>query len=85
MFCARVQKTEQFVCTLVTTGVISTARIDRLAGVVTFTATRAPLAVLDEWSHDLKQLTDSLNKCVHLITKEEMVHKYLHAIGQCGH
>ena len=41
-----VEKTEQFVCTLVTNGVIADARIDRLDGVVRFAPSPSPLAVL---------------------------------------
>lgn len=55
------------------------AKIDRLAGVVSFSCHKEPNQVLNEWSHNLNSLMSLLSKTSHLISKEEMVHRHLHA------
>ena len=51
------------------------AKIDRLDGIVHFQKKKDPNDVLNEWSHDINQLMQHVNKSTHLITKEEMVHR----------
>ena len=51
------------------------ARIDRSKGIVSF---RKPLEThqyLSDWSHNIENLMGFVSKSVHLINKEEMVHK----------
>uniref|UniRef100_A0A131Z0W6 26S proteasome regulatory subunit N5 n=3 Tax=Rhipicephalus TaxID=426455 RepID=A0A131Z0W6_RHIAP len=55
------------------------AKIDRLAGVVCFSCHKEPNQVLNEWSSNLNSLMALLSKTSHLISKEEMVHRHLHA------
>lgn len=47
---------------MVTSGVISEARINRLNGIVMFRRPERAITVLEGWAHDLRDLTDSLNK-----------------------
>lgn len=70
---------EEFLCNLIVTGVIPGAKVDRPARVIDFRARKVPTEHLDEWGSSVRQLTDTLNKVSHLILKEEMVHKHLHA------
>ncbi|XP_015113529.1 26S proteasome non-ATPase regulatory subunit 12 [Diachasma alloeum] len=67
-----VEETEACLCKLVETGVIS-ARTDRPAGVVRFTGTQEPAALLDAWSASLSQLMGLVNNTTHLIHQEEML------------
>lgn len=53
------------------------AKVDRLAGVISFSQLKDPSEVLNDWSHDLNSLMQLLSKTTHLINKEEMVHKHL--------
>lgn len=53
------------------------AKVDRLAGVISFSQQKDPSEVLNDWSHDLNSLMQLLSKTTHLINKEEMVHKHL--------
>lgn len=55
------------------------AKVDRLAGVVSFSQHKEPNQVLNDWSHSLNSLMALLSKTSHLISKEEMVHRHLHA------
>lgn len=51
------------------------ARIDRSKGVVSF---RKPLEThqyLSDWSHNIENLMGFVSKSVHLVNKEEMIHK----------
>ena len=50
------------------------ARIDRPAGIVTFSKKASPGETLNEWSDDIAQLLDLVEKSTHLIHKEIMVH-----------
>ena len=68
------QETELFLSELVVSKTVF-ARIDRLAGVVTFSPHKESNEILNEWSHNLNSLMQLLNRTTHLITKEEMVHK----------
>ena len=67
-----VEETEQCLCNLVETGVIN-ARTDRPAGVVRFTQTQEPAALLDEWASSLSKLMSLVNNTTHLIHQEEML------------
>lgn len=68
------QETELFLSELVVSKTVF-ARIDRPAGIVTFSAHKESNEILNEWSHNLNTLMQLLNRTTHLITKEEMVHK----------
>lgn len=50
------------------------AKIDRPAGVVVFVKTQDPSETLNEWSGNVSQLLDLLEKTTHLIHREIMVH-----------
>jgi 26S proteasome regulatory subunit N5 len=66
-------ETEEFLSNLVVNKTIS-GKIDRLAGIVTFESQKGINEVLNDWSHNLNQLMNSINKTTHLINKEEMLH-----------
>ncbi|XP_077526670.1 26S proteasome non-ATPase regulatory subunit 12-like [Haemaphysalis longicornis] len=70
--------TEDLLSELVVAGRVW-AKTDRLAGVVSFSRHKEPNQVLNEWSHSLNSLMALLSKTSHLISKEEMVHRHLHA------
>ncbi|XP_035694531.1 26S proteasome non-ATPase regulatory subunit 12-like [Branchiostoma floridae] len=70
-------ETEEFLSKLVVDKTVY-AKADRLDGVVTFARPKDPNDILNEWSHNLNQLMQLVNKTTHLITKEEMVHKLQH-------
>ncbi|XP_037571241.1 LOW QUALITY PROTEIN: 26S proteasome non-ATPase regulatory subunit 12-like [Dermacentor silvarum] len=70
--------TEEVLSELVVAGRVW-AKIDRLAGVVCFSCHKEPNQVLNEWSSNLNSLMALLSKTSHLISKEEMVHRHLHA------
>lgn len=67
-----VVETEACLCNLVETGVIN-ARTDRPAGVVRFTGTQEPAALLDAWAASLSKLMSLVNHTTHLIHQEEML------------
>lgn len=67
-----VEETEACLCNLVETGIIS-ARTDRPAGVVRFTGTQEPAALLDAWAASLSKLMGLVNHTTHLIHQEEML------------
>lgn len=67
-----VDETEACLCNLVETGVIN-ARTDRPAGVVRFTGTQEPAALLDAWASSLSKLMSLVNHTTHLIHQEEML------------
>lgn len=67
-----VEETEACLCSLVETGVIN-ARMDRPAGVVRFTGTQEPAALLDAWGASLSKLMSLVNHTTHLIHQEEML------------
>lgn len=66
-------ETEEFLSNLVSNKTIS-GKIDRLAGIVTFENQKNINEVLNDWSHNLNTLMNSINKTTHLINKEEMIH-----------
>nr|CAD7204954.1 unnamed protein product [Timema douglasi] len=70
------QETEEILSQLVVSKAV-TARTDRPAGVVSFTHSQDPGAVLTQWSEQLSSLMQLVNRTTHLINKEEMVHKHL--------
>lgn len=67
-----VEETEVCLCSLVETGVIN-ARTDRPAGVVRFTGSQEPAALLDAWAASLSKLMSLVNHTTHLIHQEEML------------
>jgi len=69
-----VAETEEFLSNLVVSKTVE-AKIDRLAGTVSFQRPKDPNDVLNEWSHNANSLMTLVNKATHLITKEEMIHK----------
>jgi 26S proteasome regulatory subunit N5 len=68
------QETEEFLSKLVVNKTV-TAKIDRLDGIIHFQKKKEPNEVLNEWSHNINQLMQHVNKSTHLITKELMVHR----------
>lgn len=70
------QETEEILSNLVVNKTVW-AKVDRLAGVISFSQQKDPSEVLNDWSHDLNKLMQLLSKTTHLINKEEMVHKHL--------
>lgn len=50
-------------------------KIDRPAGIVTFSEPRPPASVLSDWSSDIGQLLSLMESTCHLINREKMVHK----------
>lgn len=71
-----VQESEKFLSDLVTSKTVF-AKIDRPAGIVVFRPPKQSADTLNEWSHDVTELMNLLNKTTHLITKEQMVHQLL--------
>lgn len=67
-------ETEEFLSNLVVKKTVQ-AKIDRLAGTVSFERPKDPNDVLNDWSHNINLLMTLVNKTTHLITKEEMVHR----------
>ncbi|CAJ0957845.1 unnamed protein product, partial [Mesorhabditis belari] len=78
-----VDEMEKFLCNLIVTGAIpnTVAKIHRPNRVVNLRARKAHVDHLDQWAHNVRQLTDTLNKVSHLILKEEMVHKNLEHVS----
>lgn len=68
------QEAEVYISDLVTKKTIY-ARIDRPAGVVSFSQAQDPTEVLNEWATNLSNLMVLVSKTTHLINKEEMVHR----------
>ncbi|KAI9205086.1 PCI domain-containing protein [Polychytrium aggregatum] len=68
-----VKDVEEFLSKMVVSKTIY-ARIDRSAGVISFVARKDPNAVLNDWSNNINQLLELIDKCGHLIAKEEMVY-----------
>lgn len=50
------------------------AKIDRPAGLVTFTPRKDPTELLNEWSHGIGELLELVEKTCHLIHRENVVH-----------
>ena len=72
--CSKVAET--FLSELVTKKTIY-ARIDRPAGIITFSQSKDPGKVLNDWSSNLNTLMMLVTKTNHLINKEEMVHRLI--------
>lgn len=51
------------------------ARIDRPAGIISFSPPKSPNELLNDWSADISSLLNLLEGSCHLIHKENMVHK----------
>lgn len=49
-------------------------KIDRPAGIATFTPRETPSSMLNDWAGDISQLLGLVEKTCHLIHKENMVH-----------
>lgn len=71
-----ITEAEKFLSDLVTSKTVF-AKIDRPAGEVVFRPPKDAADTLNEWSRDTNQMMSLLNKTVHLITKEQMVHKLI--------
>jgi len=67
-------ETEEFLCDMVTSKSLW-ARIDRPAGIIVFKPNKKPNELLNEWSTDITSLLDIMEKCTHLIYKENIAHK----------
>ncbi|PFH59542.1 hypothetical protein XA68_12209 [Ophiocordyceps unilateralis] len=65
-------ETEKYISELVTSKTVY-AKIDRPARVVSFAKPSGADDVLNEWSHNMKNLLGLLERIDHLITKEEMM------------
>ncbi|KAI9308024.1 PCI domain-containing protein [Cunninghamella echinulata] len=65
--------TEDFLSKLVVTKTIH-ARMDRIAGIVSFQVKQDANQILNSWSSDINSLLNLVEKTCHLISKEEMVH-----------
>ena len=68
------QESEEFLSGLVVGNTVH-AKVDRLAGIINFQEARDPSHILNDWSHNLNSLMQVVNRTMHLITKEQMVHK----------
>lgn len=55
------------------------AKVDRLAGIISFCQQKDPNQVLNDWSRNLNSLMQLVSKTTHLINKEEMIHRHLHS------
>ncbi|CAL1540617.1 unnamed protein product [Lymnaea stagnalis] len=69
-------ETEEFLSNLVVNKTVE-AKIDRLAGVVSFSQAKDPNSVLNAWSSRLSDLMHLIHKTNHLINKENMVHRLI--------
>ncbi|XP_077979874.1 26S proteasome non-ATPase regulatory subunit 12-like [Glandiceps talaboti] len=69
-------ETEEFLSNLVVNKTVY-ARVDRLEGIITFSQHKDPNDILNDWSQNLNQLMQLVNKTTHLINKEEMVHQFV--------
>jgi len=67
-------ETEEFLSNLVVSKTVD-AKIDRLAGTVSFQRPKDPNDVLNDWSRNVNDLMKLVNNATHLITKEVMVHR----------
>lgn len=69
-------ETEDFLNAMVVKGSV-VAKIDRLEGIINFFTQKNPNDMLNEWSHNISELMEKVQKTTHLINKEEMVHKHM--------
>ncbi|XP_038068360.1 26S proteasome non-ATPase regulatory subunit 12-like isoform X1 [Patiria miniata] len=65
---------EEFLSNLVIKKTIY-AKVDRLDGIVNFSPAKDPNEILNNWSGNLNELMQLVNKTTHLINKEEMLHQ----------
>ena len=72
---------EEYISSLVVNKTIY-ARIDRLAGIVSFVPRKDPNTILNEWSQNINSLLDLIVKTNHLIAKEEMVNSITKVISE---
>jgi len=70
------KESEKFLSDLVTSKTVY-AKIDRPAGIIVFRPPKDSSDTLNEWASDTANLMGLLNKTMHLITKEQMVHQLL--------
>lgn len=66
------QEVEDVISKLVVSKVVY-AKMDRPTGIITFAAPKDPNEILNEYSTNIGSLLELVDKCNHLITKEEMV------------
>jgi len=67
-------ETEEVLSNLVVNKTIY-AKVDRLIGIVNFSAHKDPSEVLNDWSRNIDSLMQLVCKTNHLINKEEMIHQ----------
>ncbi|KAK5584173.1 hypothetical protein RB653_005781 [Dictyostelium firmibasis] len=67
-------ESEKFVSDLVSSKTIF-AKIDRPAGIATFTSSNDPNKVLNAWANNITSLLDLVEKTNHLVQREFMLHK----------
>lgn len=68
------KEAEKRLCEQVVKGTV-TAKIDRLDGVISFTAPKDTEEILNAWSGNLNSVMNLIGNSNHLITKERMVHQ----------
>lgn len=73
--------TEEFLSTLVVNKTVQ-AKTDRLERIINFVRHKNPNDLLNEWANNISTLMQLVSKTTHLINKEEMVHKHMHAIQE---
>ncbi|CAM9128460.1 unnamed protein product [Choristocarpus tenellus] len=66
---------ERNVADMVCDGSLGYAKIDRPAGIVSFSKPKPPEEILSEWNSDIAQLLQLVERSCHLINKENMLHK----------
>ncbi|CAM9406946.1 unnamed protein product [Discosporangium mesarthrocarpum] len=66
---------ERNVADMVCDGSLTYAKINRPAGVVSFSSPKPAEEVLSEWNSDISQLLQLVERSCHLINKENMLHK----------
>jgi len=69
-----VNETEHYISEMVSSKTVW-AKIDRPKGIVSFRKRQEPSDVLNNWSHDVKDLLNLLDKTCHLIQRESMVNE----------
>lgn len=69
---------EEYLSKLSNAGTIR-VKIDRPSEIVYFTTKKNASDVLNEWSHDINELMNLINKTCHLINKEECINSVITA------
>jgi len=67
------KETEKFISDMVSSGSVW-AKIDRPKAIVVFRKRQEPNEILNNWSHNISELLELLEKTCHLIHRENMVH-----------